>query len=655
MTAISHSGDGRVSQAGVARAGEAVRVRQQAVRRPRMPGWLRRPTVQGLLALACYAAIWLSTSAQYLASHLSGAQLDQLSMDPNFYVWSMRWWPFAIAHGLNPIFSHYVGAPAGYSLSWVTTVPPLALLASPITVAAGPIVAFNLLAVLGLPLAAWAAFVLCRRLTGRFWASLVGGSVFGFSAYEMNHDVAGQLNLTYSLLLPILAYLVVVWWDHRISDRLFVMLAGLIMAVQFYLFLETFADLAALLVVALVIALPVAGRAHRPRLLRLTRMLAFGLAIAVALATPYLVYALSRPSPKLVAKTGMDLASLVVPRPLGTFGIGWLDKLAAEPIHASQACYIGIPLLLLVILLAASRWSSRLVRFLTFLLVVIIVAALGSAVHVAGHRLFSLPWSGLFGLPIVRNAFPLRLMVFAYLVLAVMTALWLAGRHAPAWGEGLAGGTTLAGTGAVADGATVVAGGAAAASDVPAGNGAMVGRGAMAGRGGLAVASWLDWGRWVLGALVIATVALDAAPMPVDGATSVPEFISAGAYQRHLSPGENVVVISTIGNAGMLWQAESGFYWRLAGGYVNQAITRRSDLPMPVQNLAHATPANVRAFERYVRVNHIGAILLDADQEPQWIGIFWRVGLKGHQFDDVVVYPTGGCRSCRLLTKADIY
>ena len=71
----------------------------------------------------------------------------------------------------------------------------------------------------------------------------------------MNHVAAGQLNLTYSLLVPVLAYLVVVWWQGAtLSSRAFVLLAGLVMAVQFYLFEETFADLTAILIMALVVA-----------------------------------------------------------------------------------------------------------------------------------------------------------------------------------------------------------------------------------------------------------------------------------------------------------------------------------------------------------------------------------------------------------------
>jgi len=110
-----------------------------------------------------------------------------------------------------------------------------------------------------------------------------------------------------------------------------------------------------------------------------------------------------------------------------------------------------------------------------------------------------------------------------------------------------------------------------------------------------------------------------------------------------------VVVVSTVGNAGMLWQAQSGFYMRLAGGYINQAITRKSDLPDPVQDLASATTAGVARFEQYVRASHVGAILLDANHEPNWVGIFGRMGLRGHRIGNVIVYQTNGCQTCRPL------
>jgi len=568
---------------------------QQTEQPSRFRGWPRLPVIQGTGALAIYLLVWLTTSAHNIVAHASRAQLDQSSMDPNFYVWCLRWWPFAVVHGHNPLFTHLIGAPAGHSLAWVTTVPPLALLAAPLTLTAGPIAAFNLLSACAVPLAGWAAFLLCRRLTGRFFPALVGGAVFGFSAYEMNHSAAGQLNLTYSLLVPVLAYLVVVWWQGSISSRAFVILAALIMAAQFYLFLETFADMTAILVVGLILAFALAGRAGRPVITRLAASLCISYVLAIALALPYLAYALSTKPPHLSAVTGLDAASLIVPRPDRTYGLAWLAHLAKLPAESSQAGYIGVPLLVLVILLAVSGWSSRLIRFLTCLLAFIIIASLGPELYVAGHPVVGLPWGSVWKLPILRNAYPSRLMLFAFGVLAVATAIWLAGPAKRVWA------------------------------------------------------------RWPLALLVVAFVALDTPTFGVNQHTSIPAFISTGQYRRDLAHGEIVVVVSRVGNAGMLWQADTGYYYKLAGGYINQSLSRRTDLPIAVQALSHATPASVAAFESYIRHARVGAILLDAGHEPAWVGIFWRVGLVGHRRGNVIVYQTSGCRTCRLLNRSELY
>jgi hypothetical protein len=556
--------------------------------------WYWRPSTQGLLALMLYAAVWFFTIGRHLLHNLGDAHLDQLSMDPNFYTWSLQWWVYAVGHGLNPFYSHLVWAPHGHSLAWVTTIPPLALLAAPLTLAAGPIVAFNLLAAMALPLSAWAAFVLCRRLTRRFWPAVVGGAVFGFSAYEMNHIAAGQLNLTYSLLLPLLAYQVVLWRENAISSRVFVITAGITMAAQFYLFLETFADLTAILMIAVLVGPLVADRAHRAEVLRLARSLGCAYGVAFLLALPYLAYALTSREPKLKADTSLDALSLVVPRPDRVAGVSWLHELARGPVEVSAAGYVGLPLLALAVLLVVTGWSSRLVRFLGCMLTVIILASLGPALTFEGGRVITLPWFWLWRLPIVRNAYPSRLMLFAFLTLAVMTALWLASTSSRLWL------------------------------------------------------------RAPLAALIVLVLYQDASVIDVAPHSTVPSYIAKGSYQYQLTPGETVVVVSDVGNAGMLWQADSNFYFRLAGGYLNQSITRRTDLPRPVQQLAHATPAYVREFEAWVKKDKIGAIMLDRNHEPKWVGIFWRMGLKGHIYSHVIVYPLNGCQSCRPLGSSDI-
>jgi hypothetical protein len=553
---------------------------------------IHRPSVQGLVALGIYLAVWLPTVMRPLVEHIGRSQLAQTSPDPNFYLWSLRWWPYALGHGLNPLYSNQLDAPLGHALAWTATVPALSLLVSPLTLTAGPVVAFNVLAIVAVPACAWAAFVLCRRLTGKFWPALAAGAVFGCSAYETNHFGSGQMNLTYTLLLPILAYLMLLWRDKAMSSRAFVILAGMTMAAEFYISLEIFADLTAFLVICFGLGWLMAGRRYRAELLSLAGLTALGYVFAAVLAAPYIRYALVTTPPKPPALVSLDLASLVIPRAGRTFGIPWLASAAAGPHPVSNGGYVGVPLLVLAVLLAVTAWSSRLVRFLSAMLVLIVTASLGPELYLEGRPVARLPWAALYQLPIVRNAYATRLMLFAYLALAVTVALWLA-----------------------------------------------------------LSARRLAWGRYALALLVIGTLAADTPAIVVTQSSTVPVFISSGQYRRDLSSGEIVVVVSNVRNAGMLWQAQSGFYFRIAGGFLNEGFSHRTDLPVPVQRLVRATPASVASFEQYVKADHVGAILLDARYLPRWAGIFGKIGLVGHRAGSVIVYPTDACQACRALVR----
>jgi hypothetical protein len=543
------------------------------------------PARQGLAALAVYLAVWVIAEALPLVIHPGRPQLGQSGMDPNFYAWSMRWWPYAITHGLNPLHTTEVGAPTGYGLAWITTIPPLALLLSPLTAAAGPVVSFNLLVAVCLPVSAWAAFVLCRRITGRFWPALAGGAVYGFSAQEMNHLIAGQLNMTVSLLLPLMAYLVLLWRDGRLGGHRFVGLLALAMVAQFYLFLETFADMTAVWAVALLLGYALAGRSGRPAVARLIRLVGLAYLVAIAFAAPFLAYALAnvpRGFARSPARAALDLASLVVPQPGQTFGLSWLARDAARMQVASTGGYVGIPLLAIAVALAVCTWPRKITRFLSLLFAFIILAALGPALNVAGHQVTGLGWARFWYLPIVRSAFPARLMVFAFLALAVMVALWLAGP------------------------------------------------------------SRRPWARWLLALLALAAIGANTPALSLANRSGLPAFISTGEYRRYLAPGDTVVVASGRGNAGMLWQAETNFYTRLAGGFVNAAITPGTDLPAPVADLAHGTPTRpeARRFRTYLRQARIAAILVEASWAERWPEILSGLGLRGQPIGGVILYRT---------------
>jgi hypothetical protein len=132
---------------------------------------LRRPCDRfGFAALAIYLVLALIIFGRGLACNPGGSFVG-LTADPSVYMWFLVWWPYAIAHGLNPFVTDLVWAPGGFNLTWTTGIPLAGILAAPITTHWGPIVAYTVLCLLSPALAAWTAFHLCRRITARFWPS----------------------------------------------------------------------------------------------------------------------------------------------------------------------------------------------------------------------------------------------------------------------------------------------------------------------------------------------------------------------------------------------------------------------------------------------------------------------------------------------------
>lgn len=536
----------------------------QFAMRARVP----RPALQALLALAVYLAVFIIGYALPLVRHPGLPQVGQAKVDPNFYIWSWRWWPYAISHGLNPLYSRQIGAPVGLDLSWTTTTPAVAVILSPVTAAFGPITSFNLTLLLAAPVSAWTAFLAARRLTGRFWAALMAGTVYGFSWYEVGETGAGHPNLNVIMLLPLMLYLALLWRDGKLGRRSFVGLMAVAMAAEFYVFNETFAEMTVLWAAGLLIGFAVARPAERQTVARLARLVVLAYVVAIVLVSPYLVYAL-RHSPGQFTKVqpafSLNLEDLVVPRS-------------------------GIPLLVIVLALAVLTWSSRLTRLLVILFVLIVALAIGPSPVIGAKQLGPVPWARLWYLPIVRSAQPLRLMIFGYLVLAIILAVLLA---------------------------------------IPT-------------KSRLLLAS-----RWILGLAAVAAILAymptapagppSAAVRPTD---ALPTFISSGLYRDYLRPGEIVVVVSHRGNAGMLFQADTNFYMRIAGGFINRSLSNATGLPEPVVLLRHPTPARERQFRAYVHQAGVGAILVERAWAAPWMQIFSRMGLHGTSVGGVIVYRT---------------
>src|ERR1700676_883072 len=104
--------------------------------------------------------------------------------DPPQTMWFFNWWRHSLSHGLNPFFTDLVWTPLGINLAWTALVPLLAWISIPLQLTVGEPTTYNLLVMLTPPLAAFSAFLLCRRSCA-FWPSVLGGYIFGFSPYVL--------------------------------------------------------------------------------------------------------------------------------------------------------------------------------------------------------------------------------------------------------------------------------------------------------------------------------------------------------------------------------------------------------------------------------------------------------------------------------------
>ncbi|MBO0830931.1 MAG: hypothetical protein J2P28_04090 [Actinobacteria bacterium] len=532
----------------------------------------RHPALQGLLALAVYLAVFIVTYAGPLLRHPGVPLVYQRNPDPNFYIWSLRWWPYAISHGLNPLHSSQIGAPAGYDLAWTTPTAAVAVLLAPVTEWFGPVASFNLTLVLAAPVSGWAAFVAARRLTGRFWAALAAGPVYGFAWYETGETSVGHPNLITIMLLPLMVYLVLLWRDGTLRPVPFVALQAVAMTAEFYVFNETFVWMTVLGAVLLLIGFLIASPVERSEVARLARLLGVAWLVALAFISPTLVYML-RHSPgtftKALPRNSLDLIDLVTP-------------------------WSSIALLVITLALAIIAWRSRLTRLLVISFILVVAVAAGPDLVIDRHVLGPLPWAGLWYQAFTRSAQPVRIIIFANLLLAVIVAVWLA----------------------------------------------------MPGRSRLLLAL-----RWIL---ALAAVAGLVALLPgltrnyaggnragtVRPRQTVPTFFTSGEYRDYLRPGETVVVVSDRANAGMLFQAYTNFYFRLAGGFVNSSLNDPTGQPAPVAALHHPAPGDDRRFLAYARRTGVGAVIVEREWAMPWMSVFPRMGLHGTRVGDVIIYRT---------------
>jgi hypothetical protein len=436
------------------------------------PRWRRLILSPSLVTLGSYFAlsVLLFARAWRHPFHLQvGNATDGL-----LAMWFLKWLPFAIGHGDNPLLTNYLDYPAGVNLMWNGSMPLVDLVLAPVTATLGPIFSYNLVCTLAVALSAWTAFLLIRRYVERPLSAAIGGLLYGFSPYMMAH-LLGHPAL-FIVFLPPLIFLMLDEAFVR-QERLPLVtgiLLGLLGSAQFLIGQEVLllTALVAAFGVALFIAFDFSAvRAHAGHALR-----TLGIALAVFLVVcsvplgvqffgPQQLHGIAQGPNSFVS----DVFGFVVPSELQAIAPRWAtafsDRFLGGLAEVTNS-YLGIGLIILLAFTTVRFWSNRTVKVAVLLGVFFAVVSLGQTIHIGGRvthipvfvvalafpllqpwipaRLMlygvTLLWLGMIKLSFLDNILPVRMMLFVFLMAAVVLALLVdAILRAPAWRARLGG------------------------------------------------------------------------------------------------------------------------------------------------------------------------------------------------------------------------
>jgi hypothetical protein len=540
-----------------------------------------------LSVLVGYVLLAVLTIGRHALSHPTTVCACVGNGDPAFYMWALNWWPHAIVHAQNPFFTHVIWSPAGLNVAQAAGIPTAAILMAPITAAIGPIASYNVLSVASPALAAFTAYLLCRRLVVRRLPAVVGGYIFGFSPYEFA-QLTGHVNLTLTFLIPVMILAALKRVRSEISTRVYLATMALVFVLQAGLSTELLAECVGFGFVVLLGARFLSSPAERGRIDRLiVETVGAGL-IALVVASPFFYYALFSGGlpPGNAAfwdQYAMDLLNPFVPTSVTSFGHHAVHSISATfggGGVTGEDGYVGIPLLAAFLAWGFGVDRRRaLNRIVVIVAALSVVAALGAHLHIGGKSTISLPFGWIDRLPIVDGIIPERISLFTSLAVAVGIAAWL-------------------------DRST-----------------------------GRAVIRWIV-------AVIACVMLFPSTPDLYFGERPTnPAFFKDSLYTDYLTRGESALMLPFgYNDASMLWQAETHFYFSMPEGYAGQEVPAPfSSDPVVAALLANAPPPTP-AFGSFIRAHHVQDVIVDAAAAGPWPAALVALGFRARFVGGVILY-----------------
>src|ERR1700730_467768 len=235
--------------------------------------------------------IYLPLSFLFFGRGLVGHRADRyigIGPDPGSFIFFLEWWRYAIVHHLNPFLTKAVWAPSGSNLALTAIIPFAGILASPLTESLGPLQTYNLIMLISPPMAAWAAFRLCRYLSSSTRAAFVGGYIFGFSPYLLGH-MLGHPHVLMVFAIPLMLEVILRGANGRLTPWRLVLVLSLLLTVQFTTSLEILATATIFGSIAFAVAWWIATQ-WRKRLSDLIFPISCAYLTSAILVSPYLYY-----------------------------------------------------------------------------------------------------------------------------------------------------------------------------------------------------------------------------------------------------------------------------------------------------------------------------------------------------------------------------
>ncbi len=376
------------------------------------------------IAILLTAAAWASPATRWIGS----------CCDPEQTIWFLRWMPYALEHGANPFVTDQLNAPLGANLMWNSSIPLIGLVLAPLTLTAGPIVAYNVAIVASIALSAWCCFLALRRVAVGPVGPIVGGAVYGFSPYLMSH-AALHLNLIAAWAPPLFLLLI----DHILTGRgrtprVLGVALGLLAAGQLLTSEEVLAT-SAVSAVVLVGVVAIVAAHRRMDLVEGTRRLldsivpagvAFAVVAAIPLAVQFLGPQRIQGRVQDLETFSTDLLNLVVPTRYQLVSPEAATNVSDQfsGLFHEATAYVGLPLLLALTAVVVARWGDVRMRIAGVMALAMFVLSLGPVLQFGSASTgWPMPWAPFSQLPLLEHALPGRLTLYMWLAVGAVVAL----------------------------------------------------------------------------------------------------------------------------------------------------------------------------------------------------------------------------------------